>query len=258
MDNDEIKSAIQAGWDAMSRTYQADSDISLDDIHYAPFAPGERYYRLLGDVSGKRALELACGGAQNSITLSRWGADVIALDISANQLRHALSVRRETGARFELVAGDMESPSMFRRGSFDIVLSSFGWEFIPDLNRCVAKCAELLKPGGQLVMSTVHPLTAFDWRAQSRVLAVTDYFNPPVEVWDEPATEGREPGLTFFRTIEELVASITGAGLLIDRLLEPCPVDGERSPYAGRYWADHWERLRRVPFAVVISARKTS
>ena len=258
MDNDEIKSAIQAGWDAMSRTYQADSDISLDDIHYAPFAPGERYYGLIGDVSGKRVLEMACGGAQNSVALSRWGADVIALDISANQLRHALSVRRETGARFELVAGDMGSPTMFRPGSFDLVLSSFGWEFIPDLSKCVATCAELLKPGGQLVMSTVHPLTAFDWRAQSRVLAVTDYFNPPVEVWDEPATEGREPGLTFFRTIEELVASITGAGLMIDRLLEPCPVDGERSPYAGRYWADHWDRLKHVPFAVVISARKIS
>ena len=259
MDNDEIKSAIQAGWDAMSRTYQADSDISLDDIHYAPFAPGERYYGLLGDVSGKRVLELACGGAQNSVTLSRWGADVVALDFSASQLRHARSLRRKTGTDFGLVLGDMESPSMFRRGSFDIVLSSFGWEFIPDLNMCVAACAELLRPGGQLVMSTVHPLTAFDWRAQDRVLSVNDYFNPPVEVWDEPVPEGREPGLTFFRTIEELVASVTGAGLLIDRLLEPYPIgegDGERSPYAGRYWADHWERLRHVPFAVVISARK--
>ena len=184
---------------------------------------------------------------------------MVALDFSASQLRHALSVRRETGARFELVAGDMGSLTMFVPGSFDLVLSSFGWEFIPDLNGCVAACAELLRPGGQLVMSTVHPLTAFDWRAQGRVLSVTDYFNPPVEVWDEPVPEGREPGLTFFRTIEELTASVTGAGLLIDRLLEPYPIaegDGERSPYAGRYWADHWERLRHVPFAVVISARK--
>ena len=238
----------------MSRTYQADSDISLDDIHYSPFAPGERYYGLLGDVSGKRVLELACGGAQNSVTLSRWGADVVALDFSANQVRHALSLKRESGARFELVAGDMGSPTMFAPGSFDLVLSSFGWEFIPDLNGCVATCAELLRPGGQLVMSTVHPLTAFDWRAQGRILAVTDYFNPPVELWDEPVPEDVEPGLTFFRTIEELTASVTGAGLLIERLLEPCPVDGEESPYAGRYWADHRERLKHVPFAVVISA----
>ena len=108
-------------------------------------------------------------------------------------------------------------------------------------------------------MSTVHPLTAFDWSAQSSVLRVTDYFNPPVEVWDEPVPEGREPGLTFFRTIEELVSSVTGAGRTMERLLEPYPIaegGGETSPYAGRYWADHRERLKHVPFAVVISGRK--
>ena len=66
----------------MSPSYQADSRIALDDVHYAPFAPGERFYRLMGDVSGKRILELACGGAQNSVALSRWGADVVALDFS--------------------------------------------------------------------------------------------------------------------------------------------------------------------------------
>ena len=88
---------------------------------------------------------------------------------------------------------------------------------------------------------------------------MTDYFNPPVEVWEEPVPEGHSPGLTFFRTIEELVGSVTGAGLVVDRLLEPYPIEPERaeeSPYAGRYWADHRHRLERVPFAVVISARK--
>ena len=61
MDTREIKNSIRAGWDAMSPSYQADSRIALDDVHYAPFAPGERYYGLMGDVSGKRILELACG-----------------------------------------------------------------------------------------------------------------------------------------------------------------------------------------------------
>ncbi len=259
MDSEDVKSAIRAGWDAMSPSYQSDSRIALDDVHYAPFAPGERFYGLMGDVSGKRILELACGGAQNSIALSGWGADVVALDFSPEQIRHAASLRRKTGAAFGLVTGDMESPTMFRPGSFDVVMSSFGWEFIPDLRGCLARCAELLRPGGQLVMSTVHPLSAFDWDVAARSLRVTDYFNPPVEVWEDPVPEGHSPGLTFFRTVEELVSSVTDAGLTIERLIEPYPVglpDDPRSPYAGLYWADHWERLTRVPFAVVISARK--
>ena len=259
MDSVDVKSAIRAGWDAMSPSYQADSRIALDDVHYAPFAPGERFYRLMGDVSGKRSLELACGGAQNSIALAKWGAEVVALDISPKQLSHAASLRQEVGVELDLVSGDMESPTMFRPGSFDLVLSSFGWEFIPDLRRCLVSCADLLRPNGQLVMSTVHPLSAFDWSVATRSLSVTDYFNPPVEVWDDPVPEGHSPGLTFFRAIEELVSSVTDAGLTIERLIEPYPVglpDDPRSPYAGRYWADHWERLTKVPFAVVISARK--
>ena len=259
MDSEDVKVSIRAGWDAMSPSYQADSRIALDDVHYAPFAPGERFYRLMGDVSGKRILELACGAAQNSIALSGWGADVVALDFSPEQIRHAASLRLKTGAAFELVIGDMEFPTMFRPASFDVVMSSFGWEFVPDLHGCLARCVELLRPGGQLVMSTVHPLSAFDWDVAARSLRVTDYFNPPVEVWEDPVPEGYSPGLTFFRTVEELVSSVTDAGLAIERLVEPYPIglpEDPRSPYAGRYWADHWERLTRVPFAIVISARK--
>ena len=243
----------------MSTSYQADSAISTHDVHYAPFAPGERHYQLLGDVRGKKVLELACGGAQNSIVLSSWGADVVALDFSLNQLEYARGLRRKSGQTFDLITGDMASPTMFKRSSFDLVLSAFGWEFIPDLNTCVASCAELLRPGGQLLMSTVHPLTAFDWDIGRQTLLVTDYFNPPVEVWEEPVPDGHSPGLTFFRTIEELVGAVTEAGLSVEKLLEPYPLapdEESQSPYAGRYWADHRDRLERVPFAVVILARK--
>ena len=108
MSTDHIKKAIRAGWDAMSDAYQRQSRIALDDVHYAPFAPGERELRLLGPVSGKRVLELACGAAQNSIALSRWGADVVALDISSVQLGHASELKRREADKVELVRGDLD------------------------------------------------------------------------------------------------------------------------------------------------------
>ena len=58
----------------------------------------------------------------------------------------------------------------------------------------------------------MHPLTAFDWDMGRRTLLVSDYFNPPVEVWEDPVPEGHSPGLTFFRTVEELVGAVTDAG----------------------------------------------
>src|SRR5437763_7875096 len=46
--------------------------------------PLEYAYALLGDVRGKRVLDLGCGSGENSFLLSRRGADVISVDLSAS------------------------------------------------------------------------------------------------------------------------------------------------------------------------------
>ena len=266
---DHIKRAIRAGWDAMSDSYQRRSRIALDDVHYAPFAPGERELKLLGPVSGKRVLELACGAAQNSIALSRWGADVVAMDISSVQLRHASELKRRESDKVALVRGDMERPRMFRAGTFDIVLSSFGWEFVPDLALCLRECQALLRPNGLLIVCTTHPLSAFEWDQREGAVLVTDYFSLPVEIWTDPAPEGHEPAVTIFRTFQEMFELITAAGFSVERVLEPYPerLPAQASPakaskkavgtpYAGEYWEGTRERMLKVPFAIVYVARR--
>ena len=263
--NDPIKRAIGLGWDEMSAGYQAETRISTDDVHYAPLCAGERELGLMGDVAGKRTLELACGAAQNSIALAKRGADATALDISAAQLGAARALIEREGAEVDLLRGDMERLGMFREGTFDIALSCFGWEFAPSLGECFAECRRVLRRGGLLVVGTVHPLTAFEWDDVERGLWVTDYFNPPVEVWEEPAAGGERPGLTFFRTFQEVFGLLVGAGFRVDEVVEPCPypapdmTEDERRrliPYGGAYWESQYERLSRIPFAIVYKARK--
>ena len=84
-----MRKAIQAGWDEMSRDYQNQTDISVEDVHYGPLCPGESELQILGDVRGKRILDIACGGAQNAIALANMGAEVFAIDFSRNQIAHA-------------------------------------------------------------------------------------------------------------------------------------------------------------------------
>ena len=73
----------------MTDDYQIDTIISLEDVHYRPVCPAEKELGILGDVAGKNILELACGGAQNSIALSKWGAHTTAVDFSNRQLSKA-------------------------------------------------------------------------------------------------------------------------------------------------------------------------
>ena len=261
---ERIKKAILLGWDDMSERYQADTRISLEDVHYAPLSPGERELQLIGGVEGKTVLELACGAAQNSIALSRWGARVTAMDFSPKQLRKARELVARENVRVNLVRGDMECLSMFKDASFDIVLSSFGWEFVPDLRACFNECNRVLRSRGLLIVGTVHPLAAFEWDQDEKSLLVTDYFNPPVEVWDEPSDQVEQRGLTFFHAIEEMFGLLTSSGFCVERIAEPYPYplhtmsDSEKGaiPYSGPFWEKQYDRLRRVPFSIVYRGRK--
>src|SRR5690349_12996080 len=76
-----------SAWDSLAPTDAAAPP--LDTVSYGPEMPGERELRLLGDVKGKRVLELGCGTGQAAIVLARKGAHAIAIDASARQLAAA-------------------------------------------------------------------------------------------------------------------------------------------------------------------------
>lgn len=261
MSTDSIKRAIRLGWDEMSGSYQMETRISLDDVHYSPLCPGERELGIIGDARRKRTLELACGAAQNSIALAKWGANATAIDMSGQQLAKARELASHEGVALNLIQCDIESLAMLRDKRFDLVISCFGMEFLPDPAACLAESYRLLRDGGLLVIGTVHPLTAFEWDAGEKVLRVTDYFNPPVEVWDEPTHDASQKGLTFFRTVSEMFALLTSAGFRVEQVIEPMPYDCADSrrgqaPYGGAYWESQRQRLSSVPFAIVYKARK--
>lgn len=259
MSTDRIKRAIQAGWDGRANDYQADTRISLNDVHYGPLSPGERELQVLGDVRGSRVLELACGAAQNSIVLAKWGARVTAMDISSRQLAWARGLIEKERVDVSLLRGDMERLGMFRSGVFDVVLSSFGWDHVPDLETCVNECHRVLNDSGLLVVCTGHPLAAFEWDEDEKAVLVTDYFNPPVDS-EEPSPWN----LVFFHTVEEMFGLLTSRGFRVERVLEPYPYpvdmmsDGEKQavPYISPHWERQYQRFRRVPFTIIYVARK--
>ena len=245
------------GWDLMSDEYQTGSEISLEDIHYSPLSFGEKTAKLIGDIAGKDFVELGCGGAQNSIALAKLGANVTAVDISSNQLSHAALTCENLGTSVNLLQANIQSLNYFSDNKFDGILSVFALEFIEDIDIFFAESNRILKKGGVLIISTTHPLGAFEWDAETKNLLVTDYFNPSIEIWREQGQNN--PGVTYFRTIEELFSKISENGFTVKRLLEPKPFDPDNeklSPYRGNYWTEFRDRLSSVPFAVVIKAIK--
>jgi 2-polyprenyl-3-methyl-5-hydroxy-6-metoxy-1,4-benzoquinol methylase len=86
---------IKKSWDKIAVHYKERYDISRETVHYGPLCPGEDRLGLLGDISGKKVVDLGCGGGQNSVALKKMGAEVMGVDISSEQTGLAEKLAKE-------------------------------------------------------------------------------------------------------------------------------------------------------------------
>src|SRR4051812_33218449 len=96
---EESARANRRWWDAAAPAYLAEhgSDLGDADFLWCPEGLREADAQLLGDVAGRRVLEIGCGSAPCARWLRREGADVVALDLSAGLVGRGGRV--EPGAR---------------------------------------------------------------------------------------------------------------------------------------------------------------
>src|SRR5437588_63744 len=146
-----------AAWDRHSASYQAGARLPTDVAHYGPDIGTESDLRLLGDLKGKRVLELGCGGAQCSIAFAKQGATAIGIDYSSEQLAFARRLCEREGVKVELRQGDLADLAFLRADSIDLVFSAFSFGFVEDLNRVFRQVHRVLKVGAPLVFSLPHP-----------------------------------------------------------------------------------------------------
>src|SRR5918995_4905612 len=87
----ESARANRLWWDADADAYMATHGEFLRDVEFVwcPEGLTEADAGLLGDVAGKRVLEVGCGAAPCARWLATWGARVAAFDLSSGMLRHA-------------------------------------------------------------------------------------------------------------------------------------------------------------------------
>ena len=85
-------------WNLNSRAYQDDHNpqIGAAPRLWGMFAIPDAQLRALGDVTGKRVLELGCGAGQWSRALAAEGAVVVGFDLSEAQLAAAAQAMGST------------------------------------------------------------------------------------------------------------------------------------------------------------------
>jgi SAM-dependent methyltransferase len=242
-----VPTDIAAAWDRHSVAYQDAAQLSTKVAHYGPDIPTEADLRLLGDLKGKRVLELGCGGAQCSIAFAKQGATAIGVDFSAVQLGHARGLCEQEEVRVELRQGDLADLAFLRADSIDLVFSAYAFGYVEDLNRVFRQVHRVLKVGAPLVFSLTHPAyDMFDDNAHPSLLVRRSYFDrTPIDFeW------GGIPFTAYHHTFAELYMGLARASYRVDLILEPEPLTGGHHSHA---WRDTFPL---VPSTLIVRARK--
>jgi SAM-dependent methyltransferase len=238
----ESRRASRQWWDRDADAYQREHGTFLGDVDFVwcPERLREADAGLLGDVRGRRVLELGSGAAACSRWLSRQGADPIALDLSAGMLRQARAASDRSGVPVPLVQADALALP-FPDATFDIVCTAFGAvPFVADSGAVMREVARVLRPGGTWAFSITHPMRWIFWDepGEEGLVARNSYFDRRPYVEQDGA--GAVTYVEQHRTLGDRVRELVAAGFVLRDLVEPEwpagheQVWGQWSPLRGR------------------------
>lgn len=122
-----------------------------------PYFERYRYlFDLLGEVRGKRILELCCGHGHLAVYLARRGARLVGVDISAAAIEYAQARVEANGCRGRLAFSRHSACQLaFHRDAFDLVISNLAHHLL-DWEKLGQEVHQVLKPGGRAIF--VEPL----------------------------------------------------------------------------------------------------
>jgi len=213
---------------------------------------------LMGDVTGQRICDLACGQGRVSRYLADLGAQVVGIDLSAKLLEIASRHEMELPMGIEYLLADAQNLDVEEVGTFNGVICFMALMDIPDLTPTMNSVARILHPDGWFVFSILHPSFHTSQSGElvlpeGVVRTIRSYF---VEGHWRSDTRTGPPGKVgaYHRMLLTYVNALTDAGLIVERMSEPCTIDSftdtpSLSGLKRPVWAE-------VPAVLVVRCRK--
>ena len=121
--------------------------------HPGAFHPREFTFRLLGDLTGRRILDVGCGEGQDAIVLAKLGANVTGVDLSVSAIDVARQRFACNGAQGTFIACGIEELDPAITGFDVVVVEALLHHVLHDLENILLSIRARVRPGGLIVMS---------------------------------------------------------------------------------------------------------
>jgi len=112
--------------------------------------PLQKYQeKVMGDISGKKVLDLGCGLGQASIRLARSGATVTGVDVSEASIHKAQNHAGKAGLNITFKVGNADELNY--NNEYDIVFCRGFLHHLPDVRKSLSRYHQYLGEGGLII-----------------------------------------------------------------------------------------------------------
>ncbi len=170
-------------------------------------------FKLLGEISNKRILEVGCGNGYLCRMMAKKGAEVTGLEPAQSMYEYAVERENEEKLDITYLQEDLSQMTQFE-DEFDVVIANMVLLDIPDFESAMKNSIAALKHAGLFIFSLSHPcfFPSVDWK-KDQAVCIPEYF-------EEYSVEGTY-GTSYHRTLSTYINLVIQLDCTVEEIIEP-------------------------------------
>jgi len=210
-------------------------------------------FELLGNIKGKKILDIGCGTGIYAKKMTKKGAIVKGFDISDEMLK----IAKQDNPNLDLRKGSFYKIPF--KEKFDIALASLALNYAKDLSRVLKQINKVLKKNGYLVFSQGNPIIEITKKANKKkpwIREFNQYFKERkiYGIWKNLLQNRKTKSIkmpAYHKTYETIIKTIIKQGFEIIDYIDCYPL-----PKSKKLWPKEYAFTSNVPFFCVWKIKK--